>query len=944
MNQDREIESLQRRLDALESRLGEEIAALRTRIGELRAQAKEKEKSFPPSAVPEWGPPPAPPPEEKPLLPPPDFGIPAVRPELPAAPPPAPPVVPAPPPVPAVPVAAMLDKPEVGDGPSLEMRFGQVWLVRLGIGLLITGLVLLGNFAYHNWIRDLSNATRLTGLLVCAGLLFETGRRLATRPHLSAFGEVVAAGGLSFFYYCVFASHHVARLRVIENPVIAGLLLAGAAALVAGVSWARQTKATAMLGLVMASYAVMLQPLGWLSCLSSVLIAAAGLFFMTRPGWQMPGWVSLLASYASFVGWQLMMRGNKDDLPLWFLPFVWMLFALPPVIARPGLSINPLSSARFAAVNNIAFFLLFSMSWQQHHGRENYWLVCLGMGLAILALGILGHRRGKPAADTNLGNGIGFLSLAIILKLDGWHLALGLAIEALALALSFWRFHTRVAMHFSLLASFGSAFLLSLQLASGANPAAIPMWSAALACLLLATASLVMNMQGAKSDEVRGDGDTAWTARGYAGMIFFAAMIASIVSWRALVDEAWQGCVAAWLAAAMCAGSFALDRKGRWPEPVAGSLVWMLLAGVAGLFLSGELIGHLLAASGFLAMCLVWSHWRDRTGELPPGSGQWPAALLSALLFARGIDDLDWGTAAGSFAMAGGGLGLLATALLTRASALAPAGALLGALSVASAMRPGMGSGAAFALAGLIALGFAAFALPSLAARMERTAAIFFGLLLRASFFCSWIVAWRITNPDHFGDWLVLSALIPVLVSRAWNREPPLESHALFAFALYWWGGILLEDLFPVPITPMDWRAWGLLITGGVLVFLGPVALRPLYGMLFCVIAAIYSTRLTLMVEGWRPVTVTWTVLGFVLVSAGLWGRAVSLRLGGFLLILLALIKVFAVDVWEFTAFTRVVSFIVLGVALLLLGLFYHKFVPALRGWIGGEDHSSNSG
>jgi uncharacterized membrane protein len=56
------------------------------------------------------------------------------------------------------------------------------------------------------------------------------------------------------------------------------------------------------------------------------------------------------------------------------------------------------------------------------------------------------------------------------------------------------------------------------------------------------------------------------------------------------------------------------------------------------------------------------------------------------------------------------------------------------------------------------------------------------------------------------------------------------------------------------------------------------------------------------------------------------------------LLILLALIKVFAVDVWEFTAFTRVVSFIVLGLCLLLLGLFYHRFVPALRGWIQGEE------
>ena len=829
-------------------------------------------------------------------------------------------------------------------GPSLEMRFGQIWLVRLGIGLLITGLVLLGNFAYHNWIRDLSNATRLTGLLVCAGLLFETGRRLAKRPPLAAFGEVVAAGGLSFFYYCVFAAHHVGRLRVIESPVLAGLLLTGAAGIVAGVSWVRQTKATAMLGLVMASYAVMLQPLGWLSCFSSVLIAAAGLFFMTRPGWQMPGWVSLFASYASFVGWQSLMTPNKDNLPLWFLPFVWMLFALPPVLARAGQSIHPLSGAGFAAVNNISFFLLFSMSWQLNHGRENYWLACLGMGLAFLTLGILGRQRAAPAGDTNLGHGIGFVSLAIILKLDGWHLALGLATEALTLALAFWRFHSRVAMHFSLLVSFIAAFLLAFQLAAGGNATAIPLWSAALACLLLAATSMVMNSRGATSDEVTEDADSAWTARGYAGMIFFAAMVAAIVSWHGLVDESWQSPVAAWLALTMSAGSFLLDRKGRWPEPVVGSLIWILLGGLTGLLLPGHATGYLWASSGFLLLCLAWSGWRDRTGELQPGFGQWPAALFCALLFARGIHDLDWATAAEAFTIAGGGFVLLAIALFTRASTLAPAGALLSALSVASAMQAGMGSEAAFALAGFIALGFAAFALPSLVVRMEHTAMMFFGMLLRASFFCAWVVAWQIANPQHFGDWLALSALIPILVSRAWNREPPLETHALFACALYWWSKILLQNPLPSPTAEMDWRAWGLLITGGALVFRSPARLRPLFGLLFCLLAAIYATRLTLMAEGWRPVTVTWTVLGFLLVSIGLWKGIVSLRVGGFILILLALVKVFAVDVWEFTAFTRVVSFIVLGVALLLLGLFYHKFVPALREWIGGENKQETPG
>ena len=45
----------------------------------------------------------------------------------------------------------------------------------------------------------------------------------------------------------------------------------------------------------------------------------------------------------------------------------------------------------------------------------------------------------------------------------------------------------------------------------------------------------------------------------------------------------------------------------------------------------------------------------------------------------------------------------------------------------------------------------------------------------------------------------------------------------------------------------------------------------------------------------------------------------------------MALLKVFAMDVWDFTAFMRVVSFLVLGAALMVLGLLYHRFAPLMK-------------
>ena len=74
-----------------------------------------------------------------------------------------------------------------------------------------------------------------------------------------------------------------------------------------------------------------------------------------------------------------------------------------------------------------------------------------------------------------------------------------------------------------------------------------------------------------------------------------------------------------------------------------------------------------------------------------------------------------------------------------------------------------------------------------------------------------------------------------------------------------------------------------------------------------------------------------WTLLGFAAVTAGLWMRLRVVRQAGFALLALALVKVFAVDVWDFNAFMRVVSFMVLGCALILLGLFYNKFTDVLK-------------
>ncbi len=443
-----EIERLHEQLDYANERHSAALTNIRQRISGIEAKLQSTTTKAVESAI---TPPPLP---EKVVLP-------EKRP------------VPVPAPAPEeVPEPAVEESPTPSITPSLppkkegsfELDFGKVWFVRIGMVILLTGLVFLGNYAYQNWIREMPNGARLAALFACALGLVEIGRRLAAKENLARFGEVLLAGGMAFFYYCTFAAHHVGRLKVIDSPVLGAILLFAAAGAIAAVSWKRQAKATATLGFVLAAYATMLQPIGWMSCVSNVLLGAMGLFFMLKPGWNGPGWASMLGSYGAFFGWQILGATGKtirtdDPASLWFLPPLWIMFAIPGVVGHFRESLSDRARAYFTGANNALFFLLFSGIWITLNGDADYWKVAAIFGSVLIGLGILGRKQSTTAGGVNIAQGLAVATFALVLKLDGHHLALVLAFESLTLAIAAWKYRGKSEAVFSLLAGIGGAFL-----------------------------------------------------------------------------------------------------------------------------------------------------------------------------------------------------------------------------------------------------------------------------------------------------------------------------------------------------------------------------------------------------------------------------------------------------------------------------------------------------
>jgi hypothetical protein len=832
---------------------------------------------------------------------------------------------------------------KVSDG-TFERQLGQVWLVRMGIVLLITGLVLGANWAYRHWIYELSAGVRLAGLYCCSFLIGGVGVWLAKKEIYKRYGEVLVAGGLAFFYYCTFAAHQVPRLRVIESPVLAGVLLLGSAGLIAAVSWFRGSRSTAIMGIALASYATMVQPLGWLSAASNLMLAVVGIGLMLRPGWAGPGIATLLGTYAAFGGWQIFGaagQGGDDRAALWFLPGSWAIFAIPGMLGHFRASLGERGRAFFTAANNGLFFLTFTWVWTQAFGFHDFWRVPAIFGGVLLVLGLMGRKRNDTAAASNVMQALGFLTLALIIKLEGHHLVLALAGESLALAFSFYRFRQRAEYTFSLLAGFGA--VIASFAAMGPHGPVIPVWSGSLAAIAVAGAAFIFRLNVDRETAMR-----EREVRSAASLLAYSALGLLILNVCLALDGPWRLPVTAILSLAFGWVSLRLDRHRWMPE-----LAWS--AGVLGIltaFLIGvdtPLWGDILTMSAVFGSCLLWHRptskqasdlWLSADPFDTPRPFAWLFSVLLPLMFVRWVSTqypLDVSAHSQAIALAIGAVGITALARFGRATRLEITTSFLNLIALLIVLG--------FLVSGRNNLSKLTSFTPAIAAAAMLVLALYKKerilepqvLLQRATLLIGWAAALIYSVPHAFIDLMALSAGAVFVFAWKRNQPAPFDAWGWTIFSAFAYGSVLFGGTY----------FHGHQLEGAVLIaLLAGIALRPpaisgsptsqaalasALPWVACTVLTIWSSHLVIDQWGWRALTVLWTILGFGFVSFGLVLNRITSRQAGFILLAMALLKLFVIDVWQFNSFMRIVSFVALGLAMVLLGFFYHRFVPAMK-------------
>jgi hypothetical protein len=208
------------------------------------------------------------------------------------------------------------------------------WLVRIGIVMLLTGLVFFGNYAYQNFIVRFGPVGKVVLLYLASGALLGAGawwQRKTVKESLRNYAQVLFAGGLAAVYFTTYAAHHFENLRVINEPLLDGVLLLAWAGFIAWIADRknRDPRALAGAGLFTRHHAVAPK--------APNLVLTAALFFLVRNRWAGLSWATLIATYAAYAYWRFYHGGEgwrwaSATEGLWlgasFLWSYWLVFTL----------------------------------------------------------------------------------------------------------------------------------------------------------------------------------------------------------------------------------------------------------------------------------------------------------------------------------------------------------------------------------------------------------------------------------------------------------------------------------------------------------------------------------------------------------------------------------------------------------------------------------------
>jgi len=671
----------------------------------------------------------------------------------------------------------------------------------------------------------------------------------------------------------------------------------------------------------------------------------AAVVFLVRNRWAGLSFASLATSYAGYTFWRFLhddgWRWAAPDENLWlgagFLASYWLVFTAATFLSRSERLSGP-NRAAFLTLNNGAFFALFLLTMLQVHSG-GFWKFSLIYGAALLALAGLAKKMlpAEPLAkNAYLTQGLLLVTLGFISKFAGLQLALVLGAESVVLFVLGSQRRSLVLKLFSFAAA---------VLATGWCVANLDhfdergLWTGAgLGALLAFTAGWAHRLDAGKS---------AQPLR--AEPAFFTLL--ALASWLATT---WFNTTGANLPLALAAEALALTFSIyllRVREITLLGQFFLLFAQLAWL-------DHFLNQTPpwwnplvIIAVTVGLSHWWQHQKILTVSRNIFVCYSTVFALAAIGIT-LVW-----LHALVAAPAWLALTSLLAVAATLYGVATRAWALAICGQLFLAVSAWEFFAqvwthkpdwlvpLAPVAALGILSFGTIGWFARRPDSKSEVRDPLLQVALVYRWIALvmslgwlWQyVPDRQHAGAFMAVA--VGIFAPAVWrrNREALIAASvfAVAALVTLWATDDLRMDIYWMNLLSL------LALLGMQQVLRRPPERFSLDEKIHGAIVFTAGVSLWRFVSGWADtfgggffLTMTWAGFAVLVFAAGMILRERFHRWLGLGVLAAAVGRVVLVDVWKQETIYRVLTFMALGVALLVVGFIYNKFQDAIRKWL----------
>jgi len=320
---------------------------------------------------------------------------------------------------------------------DLESRIGSHWLNRIGIAAVLIGISYFLKFAFdNNWIGPAGRVT--IGLL--AGIAVVVWSERFRAKGYQAFSYSLKAVGIGALYLSLWAAFQIYNL--IPSGVAFVMMLVVTSA-TAAMAWAQDAQLLAAFALTGGFATPVLLSTGQnreMALFSYVALLDLGtLFLLVFKPWRRLLIMSYAGTLLLYVGWySRFYTRNQLDLTLTFATLFFAIFAIAPLVTlQPEREAALLASvpAFLAFVNAVVYFL---QAYAMIQAVDQSYMAWFALALAAVYIFLsrqVHTRKSTPGATQllhylHLAVALGFITVAIPIRLDAHWITIGWFVEA----------------------------------------------------------------------------------------------------------------------------------------------------------------------------------------------------------------------------------------------------------------------------------------------------------------------------------------------------------------------------------------------------------------------------------------------------------------------------------------------------------------------------------